>query len=150
MFNKKSQFPMIKTLIILFVATIILLTYMILLSGEKVNINDKKLKTQIVIDRIFNNNCFSNEFGFILKDKFTKESLENCFVGSKELLIRLNLDSEKINPNTIYYNKDQFIKMAPLCKFKSSILCTELKYPILIGDKKSSETSILTIQIISS
>ncbi len=153
MYKNKAQIPIQKTLIILGLSTIIFITMLLLLfQTTKVNIDDKKLKTQIVISKIFNSDCFSKDYATIEEQYFTQDNLNNnCFKNlENDLNLRLSIDMGK---NYIYANEEsEFTRKKNYCNAPdSNILCTRMIYPITYIDTSNKQQSThLIVEIISS
>jgi len=147
--SKKTQFPVIKTTLILFISISILLTFMIDLSSNTFELNDQKLNTQIIIKKIFTQNCFSNQYNKIELDKFNQEQISSCFkTNNKKILGKLQFENKNINP--IYIgNKEEFQFKSQLCNSKSSILCTKLIFPTIIEENNEIKTAKLITYIIT-
>ncbi len=132
--NRKAQFNSIKTILIILISSIIFLTYMIILSTNKMDLDERKVDTQILIKEIFNQNCFGDEKGIFEYDKFSQDNLNNCFNQDVNdyLFAKLVLGNTDLSP--IYYGDvDEFNVKKQLCSYKSpSILCTKLIYPIIL------------------
>ena len=63
--NKKANFPLLKTIFILLISTLIIITYLLALHQMKdIYIEDKKTRTQIIESQILSK-CFSSEFAVI-------------------------------------------------------------------------------------
>ncbi len=150
--SKKAEFPLIKVLVILLISIIILITYIVILSSYSIVIDEKKIKTQIIQNQLINKNCFSNSFAKINEEEFTKEKFNQCLknINDVKTLVKIKLK----NINTFYSNekKEEFIEKSTYCDYiKTSILCSEIYYPIIFKDKNgiiSSEN--LIIQVIQS
>ena len=146
--NKRSQIPMVMTIVILLTFTIILIsTMLILLNMKNISIDDRKINSQIAIKKIINSNCFSNEYGTIEIDKYNENTLNNCFKGEDNILLIMGLE----NKNELFLNskKEEISDKIKLCSSKSSQLCSELKYPILIKSENTYESSLLRVIIIA-
>lgn len=144
--SKKGAIPTLKIIVILLLTTLIFVSYLvILLKTTDLTIEDKKLQTQIIQNKIFNSDCFSDEYGIIEEKKFTQENLNNCFENlptNSAFFININGKRLFINEN-VYKEKEKF------CSINSNILCTNMIYPITI--KTNSNVYInntMTIQII--
>ncbi len=81
--NKKGvMVPTIKTFLILFITTIIIISFILILNEySKLSIDERKINQQLVINKFFNGKCFSNEFGVIEESAFNQESIDVCFEG---------------------------------------------------------------------
>lgn len=150
--NKRAEVPWIKLIVILLITSTILITFIIALSQlNHVEINDKKLRTQIIINNLLDSKCFSNKFATIEKNKFTQDNLNLCLSGlEEETLVRVILGSQEFYLNEDDKNtmKNNFDFKKSLCGLNSNILCSKVKYPIIIEDNNKYETEVLTIQII--
>ena len=76
-----------------------------------------------------------------------RDSLDTCLSGLDDsVLIRAKLNSERL----VAFEKDEeFQEKAILCTKSSSILCTEMKYPVRILSQNNEEMGILTLQSIA-
>lgn len=149
MFRKKSQIPVIKSIIILLTVVIIITTFLIiLLSSSEIQIDNKKINTQLTMNKILNSGCFSKEYATIEEENFNEERLNECFKGiDNSILFRL-----KLTNNMIYAGEENtFNQKKLLCGTNRNILCTKLIYPItyISNDQKTSIES-LTVEIITS
>jgi hypothetical protein len=153
MYKKKSQIPIQKTLIILGFSTIIFITMLLLLfQTTKINIiDDKKLKTQVVISKIFNSNCLSKEYGTIEEKYFNEDNLNNNCFKNLENKINMKLTTND-GRDEIYINqKSEFETKKDFCSAQdSNILCTRMVYPVTYIDNLNKEkTTHLIVEIIS-
>lgn len=148
--SKKAEIPAIKTIIILLVTTLIFLTFTIILfKTSNHTIDDKKLETQIIVNKLFNSNCFSDEYGIINEDEFTSENLQECFKNlPSDLAFQVKLEGS--NSKAIAINPTIFENKIKLCSLQSNLLCTDMSYPVTVkttgGGLKQSN---LRIQIIA-
>ena len=148
--NKKANFMTIKAIIILLISTAILgsLAYN-LPKLTNIEIQDKRLQTQVIQTKIFNSNCFSTEYGIIEEEMFTKENLEKCFNNAPANLaffIEINKKS------SLYIHEKSYQSKANFCGLNeedTNILCSNMKYPITFRTKnKDLELRFLRIQTI--
>lgn len=149
--SKKSEFPLIKVLVIMLVTVIILISYIFILIGYRISINDNKLQTQIIIDKLINNNCFSDQFLQINEKEFNQNNLDNCLsnINKDKSLIRIKLEDKE--PLFLSNRKQEFLDKANLCNLVSNILCTEMYYPVIFQDNNNKfSSSNLIIQVIQS
>ena len=147
--NKYAQIPLLKTIIILLTSTLIIIVYLIALHQmQTLYIDDKKTRTQIVESKILTN-CFSKEFALIEKDKFKQETINDCFAdNSNNLYVEIKIDNTKLYLG----QKEDFETKAQFCQnIKSNLLCTKLKYPIILKTNENEyQQKILTLAIIAS
>ena len=146
MLNKKAQLPIQKTLLILIFTTIILISFLIILIPSKnVEIDDKKIKTQIINKKLLS--CFSEEFNIIEIDKYKQENLDYCLKNLDNVLVKINL-----NEGTYTYlnnAKEDFENKAQIgCKVdKSNLLCTKNQFPTIVKFNENYE--IQTLEVVS-
>lgn len=144
--TKKGQVPLLKTIFILLVSTIILIIYSSNLSNAKYLSDDRKTRTQIVETKILNE-CFSNELGTIKISDFKEETLNYCFkVDISNIFAKIIVDNKELylGKKEDFENKQQFCSSP-----KSNLMCTKLKYPVIVEDQnKQPKQSILTLYII--
>lgn len=144
--NRKANFPLLNTILILLTSTIIIIVYLIALHQMKdIYIEDKKTRTQIIESKILNK-CFSNEFGVIEESKFTKENLNLCLKEDSKIILKISVNNKELylGDKTEFEDKKQFCS-----NLKSNILCTKLKYPIIYKESDTElKQSILTLLIL--
>lgn len=147
MFNKKANFPLLKTLFILLTTTIIIIVYIIILHQmQTVSIDDKKTRTQIIETKILSD-CFSDEFGTFEKEKITQNTLNNCIKENNNIFANIRFQKE-----SLYIGKEEDFKLKEqFCQnSKSNVLCTKLKYPIVYKETDGEyKQSVLTLLIIA-
>ena len=137
--NKKAEFPVIKTVVILIVSVVILLTYTIDLASNKINFDDNKINTQVTLNKIFNSKCIFKNYGIIEENEFNQKRINSCFNSNKNVLVKLLIPLDMKN-NVVYLgSKDEFDFDAQLCNMKSSILCSKLIYPIILKNSKNEQ-----------
>lgn len=155
--NKKSEIPWIKLIVILLITGIILITFIITLSElNNFQIEDKKLRTKIVINNILDSKCFSEKFATIEKDKFIVENLNLCLKGlDKNTLVRVILKNKDLYYDLNYdlnqdRSKEEFEYKKNFCGLtKSNILCTKIKFPVIFIENNVYKNEFLTLQIIA-
>lgn len=154
--NKKAQgqIPAIKTIFILFLLAVILITWAItFMEARNIQIDERKTKTQLVINRLIDSGCFSEKIGKIEKSLLSQENVDICLKGLNETTItRISLKTENdFKFSHIAFGKDEeFRAKASLCTIKNSMLCTQMKYPVYFYDEsKKPHLGILTIQILT-
>lgn len=147
MLNKKANFPLLKTFFILLTSTIILIVYLIILNQmQEIHVDDKKTRTQIIESKILND-CFSNEFGTIEKNKLSQETLNNCIKENNNVFANVRFEGKSLYIG----NSEEFeIKQQFCSNPKSNVLCTKLKYPIVYKESDTEfKQSVLTLLIIA-
>jgi len=149
--NKGSAIPTIKTiLIILITSTILIMVIINLNTMSKIDLNDKKIRTQIALDKIVSSKCFSKKFATISKDNYKQNVLDDCFKklnnNNNEILLRIKLEGLK----SIYLNgkENKFKQKAEFCGINSNLLCSEIKYPIIYFENNKKLIKKLSIQVI--
>ena len=144
--SRKSQLPLIKTILVLLITIFILVTYMFILNSDKVNIEDRKLNAQLIISELFNKNCFSNEFGVFDLDKFNQDTINSCLVYSDDILVALKFDESSL----LYLgDKNEFNLKSQLCSNEGNVNCYKMIYPVVLKDKSFYKNSNLIVYIIS-
>ncbi|MCA9495751.1 MAG: hypothetical protein KC589_02315 [Nanoarchaeota archaeon] len=146
--NKGGEIPMVKTITIILTASIILISFLIILIPAKsFSIDEKKINTQLAIKKIINSNCFSDEYASIEESNFKQENLDTCLSGNEELLLKTYiLGGEKLFLNG---KENEFNQKKKTCSFssKSNTLCSDVRYPIIyIDSKQNRHNRILVIQ----
>lgn len=145
--NKRGGLPLIKILIILVTVGIVFIGWILALQVG-ISTNEKKINTQISINKLLDGNCFSDEYATIKKSEFTEEKLKKCFLNSENKQLRVKLGES----GTYLYSssKNEFAEVANKCSISSSILCTEMHYPIIYEKEENTRTiEKLTLQIIT-
>jgi len=166
MLEKKSNIPIIKVILILFTTSIIFISFIFFFfNTQSLNVDNKKINTQIVLKKILNPGCFSNEYATIEEVKFSEENLNICFKNFNEDIyfnvVLRNFDTKNLESNYLYLNnkgvedpEKEFKDKGSLCSIysvKSSLYCSTHKIPILyVNDKNEKLNKILEINIISS
>jgi len=145
--SKKAEIPVFTTIVILLMSSILFIsTAFILLKVSHIDIEDKKLQTQIIQTKIFNSDCFSDEYGIIDEVKFNQKNLNKCFKNieaNSAFLIDINKAS------TLYVNKDVYNQREALCAIESNLLCTNMNYPITFRTQNNKlELRFLQVQTI--
>ena len=144
--NKKANFPLLKTIFILLISTLIIITYLLALHQMKdIYIEDKKTRTQIIESQILSK-CFSSEFAVIAHNQFNEQNLNQCFKEDSKVLLKITVNNEVLylGDETEFKDKMQFCSSP-----NSNILCTKLKYPVIYKESETSlKESILTLLII--
>jgi hypothetical protein len=143
MYNKKAAIPVIKVIAIIFTVAIFLISWVLILNIN-ISVDERKINTQLAIKKVIDGNCFSENYATLEKNKFTQEEFKECYGKNDDILLRLRLDSSEI-----FSNKEQFNKQASKCSQTSTLLCTEMKYPIIYKTQNKNEIKELTIQIIT-
>ena len=145
--NKKASIPIIKTIVILLISTLILLSFiLILLKTSGVKIDDKKLQADIIANKLFNSNCFGKEYGIIEKNLFTQENLDNCYKNLPEnMAFCVDINEPGLNPSCV--NEEIFNAKKSYC-LNSNMYCTEITYPITLKTGNNQESRKLKIQVI--
>lgn len=151
MLNKKGNISFgIKTIVMALVIVIIFITYMIiLLQASKVNIEEKKLKTQLITNKFFTSKCLSDEFATIEDINYNQDLLQECFKNiDSDILFRIKIENKK---DYIYSStKEEFIQKKGLCGIsKSNQLCTKIAYPITYIKNNDYSTETLIFEIIT-
>ncbi len=147
--NKKGSLPVLELIFILLLSTIILVLWvLVLLNAQNFYIDERKIQTQLVINNILSNDCFGNGYAVFNLDEFTQNSLDTCLSGLNDssALVRIKLESKRF----VAFKRDKdFQEKAVLCTRSSSILCTEMRYPVRILSQNNEEMDILTLQSIA-
>jgi hypothetical protein len=144
MYKKKAQVPIIKVIAIVFTVAIFLISWILILNIN-ISIDESKINSQLAIKKIIDGNCFSDNYATINRNQFDQNTFKQCYGKNDDILLRLQLENEEI-----YSNKDEFNKQASKCSQTSTLLCTEMKYPIIYKNKNKHKIKELTIQIITS
>ncbi len=154
MFNKKAMTPVMKTLAIIITTGTIIVFFLVVFSQAGVSIDDKKLKTQLVLNKLLHSDCIFDPDGFITMDSFTQTRLDKCFENSDtdlNFLVYITDPNYVEIPMSLYLqNREaEFSQKRNLCNLNSNLLCTELRYPVIVKYKENNEIlSILAVQII--
>lgn len=143
MYNKNAAIPVIKVIAIIFTVSIFLISWILILNIN-ISVDERKINSQLAIKKVIDGNCFSDNYATIQKEKFTESNFKDCYGKNDDILLRLKLDSTEI-----FSNKDQFNSQASKCSTTSTLLCTEMKYPIIYKTENKSNIKELTIQIIT-
>ncbi|MDA3855405.1 MAG: hypothetical protein PF569_04040 [Candidatus Woesearchaeota archaeon] len=151
MLNKKGNISLgIKTIVMALIIVIIFVTYMIiLLQASKVNIEEKKLKTQLITNKFFTSKCLGNEFATIEDNNYNQDLLQKCFKNiDNDILFRIQIENKK---DFIYSTtKEEFIQKMGLCGItKSNQLCTKMAYPVTYIEDEEYSTETLIFEIIT-
>jgi len=143
--NKKAQLPILKILLTLITIAIFLISWILVLNLDT-TINQKKINTQLIAKKILGGNCFSNKYATINMNSFTNENLKQCLGNHKNLEVKIKIS----NTDQIFLNTEEtFNNNRNKCSQTSTVLCTELKYPIITKNEKTTKINELSIQIIS-
>lgn len=146
--RKKSQIPLIKTILIILITAIILITFIITLSSmNNISIDNKKINTQITINKILNSKCFSDKFATIDSKLFSQSNFNQCFTGiNDEILVRIKIE----NGESFYLNEKEtlFKQKVNFCSTNTNLLCTQMVYPIIYKRNNEKEIKKLIIQTI--
>lgn len=147
---QSNQIPVLKVLVIIIILSISIIgAFLILYPINSYVIDEKKINTQIIINQALSANCFSDSYGTIDETKFTTDIINDCFKGINEnTLVRISL-----NDKFSYYvndKEDLFISKANLCSHTSTILCTEMHFPIsILNSQNPQPQNTLKLQIIT-
>jgi len=148
--NKKGELPALKTILILLVAITILISYLlILISSKNFEIDDKKIKTQLILKKIISNNCFGKDYATFQEDMFNQNNLDKCLGTNKNIYVKVYIKGKE----KLYLNneKNEFLKRKKTCSFlkKSNLLCSDIRYPITyISSNGKTEMKILIVQLL--
>jgi len=142
--NKKAEIPVIKTLIILvFTGIILILLMLILFNGQKFELEEQKIKKQLVENIILQKNCFGENYGFINSSMFTEDSLKKC-LGSIEkegVAIRIFIDGTQV-----FYDEKRYNREASFCAIKgASNKCFTQKYPVIYQNNNEEYQRTMSI-----
>lgn len=151
MLNKKGEISFgIKTIVMGLITMIIFITYIvILLQASTVNIEEKKIKTQLITNNFFTSKCLSDEFATIEETSYDQDILQECFKNlDKDILFRIKIDNKK---DYLYSStKEEFLQKMGTCNIpKSNQLCTKMAYPITYITNDVYTTEILIFEIIT-
>ena len=144
MYTKKAQIPIIKVIAIIFSVSIFLISWVLILNIS-IAIDERKINTQMAVKKIIDGNCFSKKYASIEKSKFNEETFKDCYGTNDNILIKIKLDDTTIYSNT----KDKFNEQGGKCSQTSTLLCTEMKYPIIYIDENTKKIKEITIQTIT-
>jgi competence protein ComGC len=161
--NKKGNLSVIEVLLVLFTFVIILYVFVIAINESRsIAIDQKEIKTQIIISKLLNSECLSNSYARVNEEIYSEERvLEECIPNSDESLYLRTFLSDLDRKNAVTSNirylhsEEIFQQKRNLCSFSnnkenSNILCTQMEYPIIYeslnGDEKPK---LLNIQIIA-
>jgi hypothetical protein len=144
MYKKRAQVPIIKVIAIIFTVAIFLISWILILNIN-ISIDERKINSQLAIKKVIDGNCFSDNYATINQNQFNQDTFKECYGKNNDILLKLRLENENI-----YSNKDEFNRQASKCSQTSTLLCTEMKYPIIYKSQNKYEIKELTIQIITS
>jgi hypothetical protein len=155
MIEKKGNVDPLKFILILLITTFIFIFFVVVLfQMSDLSIDEKKIKAQAVLSKIFNGRCFSQDFATVEEKLFNEKQLNECFKNIDEtMLFRVSIENnerEKIS-KYIYAgnNEDKFDDKRSYC-IESNMLCSKMTYPITYIDKDNQYSSkILVVEIIS-
>lgn len=146
---QSNQIPVLKVIfIILLVTGSFISAILILYPLSSYTIDERKINTQLVISRSLESNCFSDKYSKLNLNLFTQEKIDECFQGITEnTLLRIGIDDKYYYVND---KKDEFNTKANLCSYSSTILCTQMNYPIILIDEQNKQTlNTIKLQIIT-
>lgn len=135
--------------LMLLVSIITLLAYIgPLYVMDTIQIDDRTLDTQLVLNKITREKCFSDEYGLIKESSYTQKALDDCLSGlGKDTWVLVQVEKEKG-----YYSfskESEFKDRSSFCYKGSSILCTQAVYPVrYINAKNEEEVRKMTIQVL--
>lgn len=151
MLEKKAYIDVPKIIVITILSAFIFIYFLIVLSqNADLTIDEKKINTQLVLSKLFNGKCFSEDFATFEESKFTEENLNNCFKNlNDKTLFRIQVSS---SGNYLYpgNSKDEFETKKNYCNQNSNVLCSRMIYPItFIAKDNSYSTPKLLVEIIT-
>ena len=156
MIKKKGFIDPIKFIMILVITTFIFIFFMLILyQMSDLYIDEKKIKTQSVLSKVFNGRCFSEDFATIEKNKFNKNTFNDCFNNlDSSILFRISLQNNERQRISKYLYagsyEEMFREKKNYCNLKSNILCTKMTYPITyIDEEQKHSTKILVFESIT-
>lgn len=130
MINNKAQVPLIKVLVILFVTSLLLTTFMIyLFIASDVPQRDAEFKQHHLYSTLFSSNCLLKQDGMAFnRSSFSQKTIDNCislYQEDSQLKIEL-LDSQKQNIEGPIYTDDinDFSTKEQFCGISSSQQCS--------------------------
>lgn len=156
MLLKKKATIELDLLMLLLLISVILISAIIILypvSSNMIEIDEKGLKTQIAIKKLFTHGCFFDDDISIRKSDFTSDRLNDCFANiddaDKKTLFRIKLMG---SGEYIYAgDKDEFENKITLCQFsKKNTLCSRMIYPITVIENGKYTEEKLTLEVITS
>lgn len=147
--NKNASIDATYVIAITLIITIILISFItILVQKSDLTIDEKKIKTQLIINKVFHGKCFSSKFATIEKSEFIQANLNNCFENLDESIIfRIRVDQKT---NSLYSGDENLFKQkGSLCQ-GTNILCSVVSYPInyVTGNNEITHEK-LVLEIIS-
>lgn len=149
MLNKKAGIDILSILTIIIVLTVVLMCFIIIfVQKSNLEINEKKINSQFVLNNFFYSNCFSKNFSTIEQKKFNQENINNCFKNfNKNILFRTKIEDKT---NFIYFGeKNLFLQKASFCQDNSNLECFTITYPInFISNKDIYSYQKLVIEVI--
>lgn len=141
--NKKALNPITFIFMSLVVVLILFILTIFLLQTKNVIIDEHKKNSQLIITKILNEDCFSDEFAVIKSEAFNQNNLNKCLENFNNYLVRIYLLDNKI----IYKgNKEEFEQKSSFCNYAN--FCFESKIPIILEKNSNREKNMLTLQII--
>lgn len=146
--DKKGVIPAVEMLAIIIVFVVCLVWWaVIILQSQDIFLDERKVNTQIVVDRFLDGRCFSEEYGVFDRNMLVSENFDRCFVGGEsKFLVRILLDGQEF----FVGSEDEFRVKANLCGYRGNILCSELKYPVRVGVGDGNfEDDLLVLQIVA-
>lgn len=159
--KRQAQIPIINTIIMLFVIGFIMIAYMIYLSqSNNLYIDENKINSQLILNKVLSGSCFLDSSGIILNSKLTQENFNKCFEGlDKNILVKFDIiePTSNILDKTFYVGGkigsnplQEFNELKKFCNFKTTVNCVQMKYPVLIGSSVNFKSNILSFQILES
>jgi hypothetical protein len=151
MLENKAYIDVPKTIVITIISAFIFICFIIILAqSADITIDEKKINTQLVLNKMFNGKCFSDEFATIEASKLTQENLDKCFQNLNEkILFKIQVSG---TGNHLYSgNKENDFELKRnYCHRHSNVLCTRMIYPITFIDENNAySTQKIVIDIIS-
>ena len=158
--HRKKGAVELDLLLLLLTISLILITVILILypvSSNMIEIDEKKLKTQMVVKKLFqsenlmNKKCFFDKFATIKKEDFTQENLDKCFENQDEKV----LFKVKIVGETKYIyggDKDALEDKISIgaCSYESNVLCSWVMYPVTFVEEDEYKIRKLNLVIVAS
>lgn len=150
--SRKAQDNTILTILITIVPILSLVIWAVLLTNTNdIEIDNSKIRTQLIVNQIFSKQCFSDTYGTIEKEKINQKNLDDCLHGLDEKnLVKLYFPENQI----LYYDgkKDMHEDRRRFCFSNSNFYCTQMIYPVTFTDTKNGiySTDSLIVEIIVS
>lgn len=150
MLRRKAQTDMLKMIVVGIISAFIFIYFAVLLSSfSQLTIDETKINTQLVLNKLFNGKCFSDDFATFEKSNLNQDTLHECFRNTNEdILFRIKASGET---DYLYSSQeDLFNSKKAYCNLESNILCTRMIYPITLIDSDGSySTQRLLVEIIT-